>query len=107
MEKMAALQQQIIDRERPGVLSERALAARIVEPAGDIRDDALHHFVLDGEDVFHRPVVALVPQVLPAFRFDQLDGHAHALARAANAALDDEMHAELAPHRPQGCRALL
>src|SRR6185369_16097157 len=58
-------------------------------------DDGLGDFILDREDVFEHPVIALGPDVVPGVGVDQLAGDAHALARLAHAALEDVACAKL------------
>jgi hypothetical protein len=52
-------------------------------------------FVLDGEDVFQRTVVAARPQVRPVSRIDQLCGDTHALAGTLHRTLEHGFHPQL------------
>ena len=59
--------------------------------------DAAGNFVLDGEDVFQLPVVALCPYGMPCGTLHQLRRDAQAVPRPANGALENERGAQLLP----------
>ena len=55
-------QDEIVGRDVRGLLASRDLAARVLKPAGQRRNDLAHDFVLDREYVFDLAVVALRPK---------------------------------------------
>src|SRR5207247_594234 len=60
-------------------------------------DDLFAHLVLDGEHVGRAPVEAIRPDMLAADGVDQLRIDADQVAARPDAALDDEVHSEVAP----------
>ncbi len=72
-----------------------AVARGRLDAPGQDGDDRHRDLVLQREDVLEVAVVALGPDVPVALGIDQLHRDAHAVAGAAHAALDDELHAEL------------
>ena len=61
-------------------------AAEDASPQG--RRDALRNLVFDGKDVFERAIEALGPAMIAGGHFNELHGHAQAVVRLANAALE-------------------
>ena len=59
-------------------------------------DHAFGNFVLDGEDVIKRPIVALCPEVITGLRLDELPGDPYAVAVFSDAALKYITYTELA-----------
>ena len=59
----------------------------------DARLNAADHvfgdFVLDGEDVVKRPIVAFRPEVIAGLRLDELPGDPNAVAAPSHAAFED------------------
>ena len=60
-------------------------------------DNGLCDLVLDGEDVVHRPVVALGPELIPVRNVDQLRGDPYAIPDRSDAPLEHSRHVQLAP----------
>ena len=82
--------------ERLQMLAAYALHFRLLYLGRDGSDNAPGYLVLYGEKVGQVSVVALSPYMRATFRFDQLGGDTHALARTANATLQDIPYAEFA-----------
>ena len=75
----------------------RAFALRLSNLGGndagrDRAGDAPGNLVLHGKDIGKLAVVAVGPQMVPACRFDQLCGDAHAVAGPPHAAFEHITH---------------
>lgn len=67
---------------------------RGLDPAEEGRGDRRCDFILDSENVFDLPVVALGPDVGFGLAVDELDGHSDPVHRLAHAALDNVVDSE-------------
>ena len=74
------------------------LEARIFDAADQHRDDAARHLVLDVEELAHRAIVALRPELTGGVGLDQPHGDPDVPARTPEGAFEHVRRAELGPH---------
>jgi hypothetical protein len=93
-----AFQDTVVGRHVGRRAAAAPLDRRGFDLAGDGGGHGAGYLVLDGEDVFQPPVIALRPEVVAASRLDQLGGDPDPAARLADAAFHDVLHAEVGRH---------
>src|SRR5262245_17318635 len=70
----------------------------LVHMSSEDRGNRAGQLILDREDVLELTVVALGPAMGAGYGIDELHGDANPITAAANAALQDVAHSELAPY---------
>jgi hypothetical protein len=90
-----------------GTLRLRALNFRRDDPRRDRAGNLIGHFVLDGENVFERPVITISPDVMPVGSVDQLRVDADTVPCFPYAALKHVTDAKFAPDLPNVDRLAL
>src|ERR1700716_2994593 len=95
-QKLARAEPAFVGFEVLGFAAAQVLLLDFAELDRQRFDDLLYHLVLGGEDVGKLTVEPVGPQIAAAPGIDELGGDAHAVAGPADAALQDETHAEFA-----------
>ncbi len=95
-EKRAALQQQFVGLDIARHPRDESLAGAKRERHLQAIGDGTGNLVLDVEDVLQLAIVAVRPELESVRRVHELHGHAHPIARSADAALQDRGNAQFA-----------
>src|SRR5207249_9948199 len=83
-------------------LAASALGSARLHAAHQGSDDRVHDLVLHREEICQRTIEALAPDMIAGLGIDELRGDPDAFPHPADAALDEEANAQLAPEPLHG-----